>query len=95
MMPVSDAAKAAILNAISQELAPMRISGIEVTPAQDHDGEEILRIVVLLEDDKVVVDGRKLMSASVRAQKALGEIDDDRFALIDFASASEIDQAVE
>ena len=95
MMPITEAAKAAVRDAMARELVPATIVGIKVTPDLDHDGEEILWIEVLLDNDQPKIDGRKLMSASVGAQKALGAIDDNRFAVIDFISVSEAGQAAE
>ena len=95
MMPVSDAAKTALREAIAQEVAPTPIAGIIVRPDHGHDGDEVLWVTIFLEDDKFAVSASKLMSASVKAQNALTEHGDDRFALIDYASASEADQAAE
>jgi hypothetical protein len=95
MMPVSDAAKAAIRDAITLELAPVEVVGLEITPDRDHDGEEILWVVVVLDDDKPKIEGVKLMSASVKAQKALGGANDERFAVIDYVSASDVGQVAE
>ena len=94
MMPISDAAKAAIRDAMARELAPATIVGIEVRPDLNHYDEEILWVEVLLENDKPQIPGRKLMSASVEAQKALAANDDTRFAVIDYRSASDIDEPV-
>ncbi|MGQ0566575.1 MAG: hypothetical protein ACT4OK_16090 [Gemmobacter sp.] len=94
MMPVSDAAKAAIRDAMARELAPATIVGIKVRPEINHYDEEILWVEVLLENDKPQIPGRKLMSASVEAQKALSANNDARFAVIDYLSASDIDEPV-
>jgi hypothetical protein len=95
MLPVSDAAKAAIRDAITLELAPVGVVGLEFTPDRDHDGEDIVWIVVVLDDEKVKAEGGKLMSASVKAQKALGGTDDGRFAVIDYVSISDVGQVAE
>lgn len=95
MMPVSDAAKSAIRDAIAQALSPVEVTAFDIAPDEDKDGEEILRVVVVLDNDKPKVDGRKLLSASVMVQKALDKMQDRRFALIDYVSASDTDNAVE
>ena len=95
MMPVSDATKAVIRDAMAEGLAPVRIDRVEIRPDRDHDGEEVLQVVVVFESDKPAVDGRALLAASVMAQKALGAVDDSRFALIEYVTASDADQAAE
>lgn len=85
----NDASTAAIRDAIIAALHPVRISRVDASTGQDHDGEDIFRVAVVFETDNPVVDGEKLLAASVRVQSALDAIGDSRLAIIDFLNASE------
>lgn len=94
MMPLTEATKTALRDAMAREVAPAIIVGIDAKPYVNQYDEEVLWIEVMLDNDNPKVPGGKLMSASLEAQKALVANHDPRFPVIDYRSASDVDEPV-
>ena len=70
-------------------LAPARVLGIDVAEEVDADGDQVLRVKVILDSKGPKVDDGKIFSATGVVRSFLARLPDNRFPLLSFPSSDE------
>lgn len=77
--------------AIDEQLAPTEIDDLQVESDVDHDGDPILRLLIVFDMKDGLPDAEKVNSFNVRLFEILREDDDDRYPVMTFMSLEERD----
>jgi hypothetical protein len=75
-----------VADVLGRDFEKVKILKVNVTPDQDRDGNDILRIQIVFEGSLKGADARHAAGAVRRLRPALEEIDVDMFPLLSFVS---------
>ncbi len=78
-----------IENTIREQLSDAVIDRITVQEDIDHDGDEILRVLVIFDAEKGGHDSNKTVSMVRHVREKLHELKEDRFPIISYVSTSD------
>lgn len=82
-----------IRNVIGDELAPARIVHVRVTEDVDHEGDDILRVDVVVDVEGSRLDPAKVIGLVRHLRGPLAEIHEKRFPLLNFMKHGDVDGA--
>lgn len=92
-MPQTKDVREVIKKVVEKQLAPARIVDVSVEEGFDHDGDRILRVVVVFEAEDDRLDPKKVLGLVRHLRKPFQELDEDRFPLFSFMIPSEVNGA--
>ena len=78
-----------IENTIREQLSDTLIDSVRVQEDIDHDGDEILRVFVIFDDEKGRPDPNKTVSMVRHVREKLHGVKEDRFPIISYVSTSD------
>ena len=90
-MPLEDQVSEAIRKVVTQQLAPTKIVDVKVSEDTDHDGDPILRIVVVFDGDRL--EPQKVVGLTRHLREPFQKLQEHRFPMFSFKKPSEIDGA--
>lgn len=84
-----DILRARIERMIRSELAGIEIDRVDVREDIDHDGDEILRVLVVFGGSQDDLDGRRTLHAITRVHETLLDEGEDRFPIFSYVSRAD------
>jgi hypothetical protein len=77
--------------AAKRSLKPTDVIDVQVEPGVGSDGESILRITIVVPDNQFnTIDGDHFLSTVSEIGESLGQIGDERFAVVTYVTPSEM-----
>ena len=83
----------AIRHVIEERLAPTQIVDVEIEEDVDHDGDEIVRVRIVFEDQNGRPKAESVVGLTGLVRKPLLDIENDRFPILTFMTSEERDSA--
>ncbi len=84
-----DDLKSVLLRVIKEHLSPANVLSVDVVADNDHDGDPILRVVIVFEVEGDRLDPRQIKSLGRHLREPLEKINEERFPVFSFKTLSE------